>query len=255
MTFGLNAVWRYARLDELRRAHDDATERLSGAERAEGAHWRNPGRRGELTLARALARQVVVEKIGNQAGGMAAIEILSRDSLGRSVRPVVTVAGLPAPISLSISHTKRGVLVAVCEAPGVSIGVDLVEGTPLGNGFVQSWFDEQERLVASADGELAACRLWAAKEAVYKAVNQNDPFAPRQISLHRGAGEEIRCSYRGVDLGDRCWIRTWGCDGQFAAVAVFNRGAAGDMVAVGKPNIMTTGRQPADIEYSSSLRT
>jgi phosphopantetheinyl transferase len=226
MTFNPQTVWRYARLDDLRPAqHDDAEEGLSDDERAELNHWRNPRRREEWLLGRVLARQLVAEELGDSS----AIEILSRDGLGRSVRPIVTIAGQPLPVSLSISHTRLAVLVALCAVPGVSIGADLVPCAPLGNGLMEFWFDEQEQLLAENCGALEACRLWAAKEAVYKAANENDSFAPRQISLARAVvGGEFRCTYRGAALGDRCRISTWDCDEHFAVIAVVDRRPAGD---------------------------
>lgn len=250
MTSNPQAVWRYARLDDLRLAHHDDAERgLSDAERAELAHWRNAQRREEWILARALARQVITEELGESS----AIGIFSRDGQGRSVRPIVTIAGQQLPLSLSISHTRRAVLVALCGVD-VSIGADLVPCAPLGNGLMDFWFDEQENRLAKNGGALEACRLWAAKEAVYKAANENDPFAPRRISLARGPDGEFRSTYRGVALGDRCRITTWECDQHFAAIAVLDRRPAADRAQDAIQKI-DSGSAPAGRELFTSLRT
>lgn len=220
MSFDPQTIWRYARLNELRRVLEvNPQPELSSAERAELARWRCLERREEWILARALARQLIAAQFIVETGEPA-IEICSRDSLGRGVRPVVTIAGHPLSGTISISHTRSAVLVAISATPDITIGVDLVQKTALGTGFWETWFDDLERRNAESGDALETCRLWAAKEAVYKAVNQNDPFTPRQISLRGGERGVYRCSYRGVDLGDHCQVTVWDCDDHVAALAI-----------------------------------
>jgi phosphopantetheinyl transferase len=252
MTLHPQTDWRYARLDDLRRTHPGDLQDLTAAERAELAYWRHAERREEWILSRALARQVVCAYAICQMSGAPRVEICSRDTLGRGIRPRVTIAGEPARISLSISHTRSAALVAICTTPGVAIGADLVLKAPLGKTFFETWFDEHERRSAEVE-VFAACRLWAVKEAVYKAANQNDPFSPRQIVL-RGAPGEYRCSYRGVDLGDCCQITTWDCDDHVAALAVLRGRQALDGLAPGQPDIRI-GNQSGISEPLTPSRT
>jgi len=254
MNFDPHTIWRYARLDELRRALDaNPQPELSSAERAELARWRNVNRHEEWILARALARQVIAAQCMPETGE-SAIEICSRDSLGRGGRPVVTIAGHPLSGTLSISHTRSAALVAISTTPGITIGADLVQKMALGTGFREAWFDDLERRSAEGSDAFETCRLWAAKEAVYKAVNQNDPFTPRQISLRGGERGEYRCSYRGVDLGDRCQVHAWDCDDHVAALAILFGGPAIHESPVGGKGVLGA-RHTNGPELLTSLRT
>jgi phosphopantetheinyl transferase len=210
-------VWRYARLSDLR---GSSPASLSAAEQAELSHWRDAGRREGWLLARRVARQLILAQGIESACEESSIEICSRDALGRSVRPAVTIDARPASCSLSMSHTPGGVVVALCSTPGVNVGVDLVPGAALSRGLVDTWFTDRERAQLSAEDVLAACRVWAVKEAVYKAVNRSDSFAPRQIEVRRVDQANYSCTYRGIDLGDRCRITVWECDDHVAALAV-----------------------------------
>ena len=88
MTIDPQIIWQYARFDDLRRPlAGDLLENLSAAERAELDRWRNLERREEWILARALARQLVAVHFMVEAADEGSLEICSRDSLGRGVRP------------------------------------------------------------------------------------------------------------------------------------------------------------------------
>jgi phosphopantetheinyl transferase (holo-ACP synthase) len=55
--------------------------------------------------------------------------------------------------------------------------------------------------------------MWAAKEAVYKACNEGEGFAPRDVEV---LGHE-RCAYRQVPLAG-CRVKSWTIDGQLAVI-------------------------------------
>jgi phosphopantetheinyl transferase len=185
--------------------------------------WRDPRRREEWNMSRLVAKQLILDVAVEQPTNSHAIEIRSRDALGRGVRPVVMINGRSARCSLSISHIKSAVIVAICDDPSVTVGVDLVQKAELGKGFLRAWFDEDEQSRINPDDAAEICRLWAIKEAVYKAANQNDPFAPRRIRLRTGSAGEYQCTYRGVELGDRCRVTTWECGDHIAALAAIQR--------------------------------
>jgi phosphopantetheinyl transferase len=185
--------------------------------------WRDPSRRKEWSLSRVVAKRLILDAAVERPTSPQSIDIRSRDELGRGVRPVVTIDGRAALCSLSISHIKSAVIVAVCADPFVTVGVDLVQKAELGKGFLRAWFDEDEQSRIDPDDAEEICRLWAVKEAVYKAANQNDPFAPRRVRVRTGSAGEYRCTYRGVELGDRCRVTTWECGDQIAALAVVQR--------------------------------
>ncbi len=186
---------------------------LSDRERAELAAWHDPDRRRSWLAGRLLAKQLVRET-WSAAPADSAIEILSLNDQRRGRRPRVVCDGQQMPWSLSISHTQRGVLVALSTAPSVAVGVDLAARQDVSAGFVRLWFTpaEQRWLAESTDAH-AAATIWAAKEALFKACNRGEGFAPRMIEVLPGG----RCSYQQISLPG-C-LRFWSVDKQIAVLA------------------------------------
>ncbi|HLA85126.1 MAG TPA: 4'-phosphopantetheinyl transferase superfamily protein [Thermoguttaceae bacterium] len=178
--------------------------------------------RRSFLVARRLAKRLILSQENRAEPGEATIDIVSRNRSGRGIRPEISIDGHPVSWCLSISHTDTAVLVALGAEPGVSIGVDLVKNEPLGPGFAAAWLDDEERCLAEAGDRLEVCRLWAAKEAAYKAINRGDPFAPRRVQIRRSAAGGYTCVYRDIDLTGRCRINVWPCDDHLAALAVFH---------------------------------
>lgn len=98
-------------------------------------------------------------------------------SLVPSGRPVAFASGLPAAVSLSISHVPG--LVAAAVSTGARVGVDIVDPAEAGRGL-DVWFTPDELALAPDDGSLRAV-LWAAKEAAYKACRLDTEFRPRAV--------------------------------------------------------------------------
>jgi phosphopantetheinyl transferase (holo-ACP synthase) len=149
------------------------------------------------------------------------IEILSHDfgtSLGR--RPQVFLDGSPAPLSLSISHTSRGVLVGLAWGGDAAVGVDLTDPADVQPQSLQGWFTSEERRRFDTLDRCQAAMLWAVKEAVYKARNAGEHFDPRQIEVFRSQNGDLLCHYREDGLQAACAIRTSRIAGQQGAVAL-----------------------------------
>lgn len=215
---------RYASLDELRSQYALHDERsLNIVERQELARWRESGRREVWFLARMLAKQLVLDQLGNPGLPLTAIEICSRDDRNRGIRPRVRIKGELQPWAMSISHTHRGVLVGLSKVPGMLLGVDL---TPVGvyrPSFLNLWFTERERIwLGNSEPEQIAA-AWAVKEAVYKAANIGDSFAPQCIEVYPVESGRYACTDRGIDLSRVCDVQTWPVDGQIAAAALLQR--------------------------------
>jgi 4'-phosphopantetheinyl transferase EntD len=123
------------------------------------------------------------------------------------------------PWCLSIAHTDRAALAAVSCDPATMVGIDLVRPEVLRPSFLETWFTASERqwLAAEQVERVAAC--WGVKEAVYKARQRGEGFAPRQIEIglrdpRRIApspaclsdepldafAERLAVRYRGIDL-------------------------------------------------------
>jgi len=100
-------------------------------------------------------------------------------SLPPSGRPVLLAAGRAARIAVSLSHVEG--LVAAAVAPTAGIGVDLVDPAEAGRGL-DFWFTPEELALEPDEGLLRA-RLWAAKEAAYKAAGLDEELRPRTVTI------------------------------------------------------------------------
>jgi phosphopantetheinyl transferase len=187
---------------------------LSPRERSEFAVWRDSRRRRAWLMGRMLGKQLVAANLADALPSMS-IEILSLTGAGRGTRPRIWCDGVEQSWSLSVSHTHRGVLAALCMKEGISIGVDVVAAKTFSDGFVQLWFTPAEQAwFRDAQCSQIACFIWAAKEALYKACNDGESFAPRNIEVL----PDGQCSYRQVPLQDH-GLQSWSIDGQIAVMA------------------------------------
>ena len=134
-------------------------------------------------------------------------------------RPTAGYDSLGQTWPLSISHTDRGVLVALGHGRDTQLGVDLTPQQTFSPGFLRLWFLPAELdWLRQGNATQRAAFLWAAKEALYKALNHGEAFDPRHIEVLPGAAYR----YRGQPLvGER--LRSWSVDGQVAVVAVVRR--------------------------------
>lgn len=209
------AIVRYAPLEADRGLSAEAhADWLSAREQAELAAWREPGRRRAWLAGRRLAKQLVASHLCF-GDSLPSIEILSRDALGRVNRPRVWRGGVEQSCSLSISHSARGVLVALVAGSEATLGVDLSDTAELSPGLVKLWFTADERAWLDDSGNLDLARyIWCAKEALYKALSQGESFDPRKVEVLSGG----RCRYHDAQL-NHFGLRSWTIDGQLAVLA------------------------------------
>ena len=188
---------------------------MSAAELGELSRLRDPGRRNAWMSGRKLAHQLLREHL--RLGGAGRLEICSRDVAGKSVRPIVRVNAEPADVCLSISHSDRGVLVALSTEG--RIGVDLVDRDGF-TGSLNTWFTGAERELLEKQDPSQQAVLWGIKEAVYKAANEGEPFAPKRFQVQTD-GIEHHCRYDGADNSlDDCRITIREIDAHVAVFAV-----------------------------------
>ena len=240
---GALPVWRYAlrpTLDAL--AARQPLPQLSPREKRECAAYRNPRRLQEYYCGRLLGKQLIAEQLGNACANQ--IEIFSRDSAGRAIRPRASLAGRPLPFSLSIAHTDRGVLAAVCRDTRLQVGVDMMPRGPLSRGFARLWFTRAEQAwFDRAGASEIGCLLWASKEAVFKACNCGESFDPTVIEiLPCGAAR-----YRGRALAS-LRLRSWEIDGHVAVVASVEDGEGLPMPRAMTPAVDTYLRHMTVLE-------
>ncbi len=202
---------------------------LGPQERLELSTWHDRGRQRAWRWGRMAAKQLIAATLAvdsepsllagegrvrghsNRHLTLPQIEILSPDRQ----RPRVWCEGAEQAWSLSISHTERGVLAAICTNETISVGVDVTSWTVLPDRFIRLWFTPDEVAWLRQDASFnAASSIWAAKEAVYKACNQGEGFDPRRVEILPQGG----CRYRG-SLVANCHLQSWIIDEQVAVLA------------------------------------
>jgi phosphopantetheinyl transferase (holo-ACP synthase) len=200
---------------------------LSDGEREVYAELRDVPRREGWLLGRIMAKRLILGTLmAPPALGRgihpAVVQIHSRDGLGRAIRPRILLHGRLQPWSLSIAHSDRSVLVALSDAPGVSLGVDVTLHQALGAGFEDTWLTPWERgWLRDQVGQgrpPATSALWAVKEAFYKAANGGEPFVPRRIEVRLGEGGDHGVRFGDVDLGDACRVQVAEVDTEIVAI-------------------------------------
>ena len=100
-------------------------------------------------------------------------------TLAPSGRPVLLVGGRAAGLAVSLSHVEG--LAAAAVAEGLGVGVDLVDPADAGRGL-DFWFSPEELALEPDEGLLRA-RLWAAKEAAYKAAGLDEELRRRTVTV------------------------------------------------------------------------
>jgi phosphopantetheinyl transferase (holo-ACP synthase) len=127
----------------------------------------------ESAAARALAEDLAATRLATDRRD------LRIAALAPSGRPVLSVAGRVAGFAVSLSHVEGLVAAAVTSTAGV--GIDLVDPAEAGRGL-DFWFTPEELALEPDEGLLRA-RLWAAKEAAYKAAGLDEELRPRTVAI------------------------------------------------------------------------
>jgi 4'-phosphopantetheinyl transferase len=144
---------------------------LSGSERArlDGLHI--PKRRADWRLGRWTAKCAVSAylRLPRDPEALPALELRPAPSGA----PEVFFGGRPAPVALSLSHSRGAALCVVAPA-GAGVGCDLEAVEPRIPAFLTDYFTDDERklveLTPVADRDLAVTLLWSAKESALKAL-------------------------------------------------------------------------------------
>ncbi len=217
-------------LDRATADHWLSSSELKSWERTRSGERRATWLAGRI-VAKRLLKQCLIDERQFASVVPREIHIESHSSIdGRGQRPCVFQSGREVRCTLSIAHTLRGALVAVATEPGVTLGADLVCGADCRPERLSWCFTPAERrwLAASQSQSRMTERLWAMKEALYKACHADEAFVPQQIEVipQTNSSYWVLGSSRGVRF-----LQTWRIDGQFAALAIADRAAAAPAAA------------------------
>jgi len=210
-----------ATIDRLLELHPaDLDSWLHPEELKEYARYRDPRRQDQWRAGRWLAKSLIQRCGDHSLSDLRLLYVRSRNAAGKGVRPEVLLRGVSKPWSLSIAHTEVATLVALTFSDEVSLGVDLTERRPLSDSLSQAWFTESEQAWLRGTDPLETATVWAIKEAIYKAIQRGEGFAPRQIEIHRLEDLRYIGAYHGETLEHVCRLHTWEEDAHVAALAI-----------------------------------
>jgi len=102
--------------------------------------------------------------------------------------------------ALSLAHTEE-VAVAISGPAGAEVGIDVVEIAPRDESTIRYALTESETAQLEADPDRQFARIWAAKEAVGKALGTGLGGAPRRFEVALDQGT--------VTVGDRTFPVAW----------------------------------------------
>jgi len=157
---------------------------LSGSERArlDGLHI--PKRRADWRLGRWTAKCAVSGYLNlpHDWEALAAIELRPAPSGA----PEVFLHGRPAPVALSLSHSRGTGLCAIAPA-GAEVGCDLESVEPRSPAFLAEYFTDEEQDLAGrttgANRDRVVTLLWSAKESTLKALGCGLRLDTRSVSV------------------------------------------------------------------------
>jgi 4'-phosphopantetheinyl transferase len=144
---------------------------LSGDERIRLDRLHVPKRRADWRLGRWTAKYAVAVYLNlpRDPEALAGVELRPAPSGA----PEVFLHGRPAPVALSLSHS-RGLGLCVIAPAGVEVGCDLETVEPRISAFLTDYFTDEERNLVSrtpaASRDRLVTLLWSAKESALKAL-------------------------------------------------------------------------------------
>lgn len=104
--------------------------------------------------------------------------------------PEVFLAGRPAPIAISISHSA-GVCLCVIRSDGGPVGCDIEVVEPRDKRLVSDYFSPEEIALLERhptnDSPLLATLIWSAKESALKTIREGLRRDTRSVRVHVGA--------------------------------------------------------------------
>ncbi len=171
---------------------------------------------------RVVAKELMESAEAGKSSSPDRLTIKSRNQQHQGTAPSAWRDGRELPVSLSISHTERAVLVALAKDPRRRVGVDLIQHGTVGSSIREMWFTSDEQSLASRS-PAAPAQIWAAKEATYKTLNVGESFYPLRIVVECREENSCACRYRTETRVQRLIVKTWETeDGQLAAFAAAN---------------------------------
>lgn len=214
------AVTQYMTFASLREQHPDLQEVFTAGpnERLELERLKDPGRREAWVWGRVLARRCLMTHVQELLDDPERVEICTRNEQEQSIRPLIRSGErVIESVCLSITHTDRAVAVALSDE--CMIGIDLVDLEGFRAGVLEPWLTPEELQLRDRGGVHAEAVIWGAKEAAYKALNQGESFAPKQVVVAAGTEHELAVSWQPAESTREARVTVNPVDGHLCALA------------------------------------
>jgi 4'-phosphopantetheinyl transferase len=160
---------------------------LSREEKNISLGFRVPKRRNDWRLGRWTAKQAILACHNKAYPEISSLEIRA----AQDGAPEPYYEGAPAPVSISLSHSKDRALCAVALG-GAAVGCDLEWIEPRERNFAEDYFTQEEMsfvLKVPETRELAETLIWSAKEATLKILRQGLTRDTRSIRIRVDCAE------------------------------------------------------------------
>lgn len=198
-----------ARFEDLR-SQIDRWSPENPLEAEQVAKWKDQSRRESWIAGRLLLKASLLavwedefSQFLPQPPSTELIEIVTRNSEDKGIRPQIKVKGQPLPASISLSHSETQVVGVLTSSIDWSIGIDLTSLKQFDPAKLNwCWSSNERELIENSnEPQQEAARIWTLKEAGYKACNFHDEgFNPQQVLVSRSNGGEYQLQYLGIQI-------------------------------------------------------
>jgi 4'-phosphopantetheinyl transferase len=208
----MNAVvWHVCRITEV----PDDDDWLTDDERVVMSGLAIAKRRADWRLGRWTAKRLLSAELQVP---MRRVEIRSAGDGA----PDAFVDGVPAEVSLSLSH-RDGVAVAALARPPTTVGIDLETLESRSDAFVREWLSGEERATLAPSGtarDLQVLCCWTGKEASAKVLREGLRLDVRRAVVVAGPPDRSWTPLTVTWRADACTHRGWWCHDDSRVIAV-----------------------------------
>jgi phosphopantetheinyl transferase len=135
----------------------------------------------------------------------------------------VFIGGRQQPWNFSLAHCDHSVFAAVSSDEEVPVGVDLVPREIGQRGFADFWLTSRERRAWRPYDECQSiAKIWAVKEATYKAIGQGEPFEPTRFEVLLTA-DGLTCCWNGPTPSSTPRIEVFDAGPHVAVMVAINK--------------------------------
>jgi phosphopantetheinyl transferase len=127
------------------------------------------------------AKQLLCSHLGVTKSQLSRIHVQTRNGLQQGVRPWVFLDGQLQSTQISLAHSSRLATAVLLGEEVGEIGIDISDPDANHEAVREFWFSDHE--VAWCEAGVSPQAIWSLKEAIYKAVNQGEPFRPRGLDI------------------------------------------------------------------------